>query len=762
MSAAPTPEAPKPAANALVALGWAVALILYVLGLYLTHVGTLFSKHWAPVAVLALMLLFVAGRAGGGVGIPLLFRDELDRRKGVNLGAPFWSAFGLTMLLGQVLATVYFAEWVGNYESIYVGSRPEYALLFEDVPSFLDQSTLRWFFFVAGAPYLGLVLVAMLLPTSIPGATVGPRVLAEAGKAALGMVAAGALLVGLTYLGAFAVDVLMRNGASFPSAREHFFKTGDTTFYSGLDEETRGIAVSFMVYARLSTVVIIATLVAVPARSFPPGFALNVLFAVPVFFYGFISALQPQAQLPFALIVVAVLVLCNSGAYKYAFPHMDAYADDPVKLAEMEPGKVAVAAPTELLDDHTVLEKWHAARRMDKPKLVLLAVTGGAYRSAYWTATVLDALNRRAELTNFPYHIRLITGASGGMVGAAYFAATLPEPGTGPLPGVVDALDADSRGDSLTPLVNQLVRRDLPKAFWPFGQKIDRGTVLEDQWKALAIPVRDLAAGEKAGWRPSLVISPMVVETGRRLLVSNLDLAGLDEIASRKPGSPSEAVGAVANPEGPAPRLYSRPAAEFFKIFPKADQFTLATAVRMNATFPYLSPAVSLPTDPPRRVVDAGYYDNYGVDLAMVWAYLNREWIQKNTGGLALVQLRAYRSEAERQELFVAERDRPADWSAKLVDKLATSFQWLTSPLEGGLSARAWSMSFRNDESIRAIDDSFNELNKPRFFETFVFENAVEAALNWFVSEGDLAQMRASVAAGPNLAEMDRLAKWWA
>ena len=47
----------------------------------------------------------------------------------------------------------------------------------------------------------------------------------------------------------------------------------------------------------------------------------------------------------------------------------------------------------------------------------------------------------------------------------------------------------------------------------------------------------------------------------------------------------------------------------------------------MNASFPYISPAVSLPVDPPRRVVDAGYYDNYGVNLAAAWAYMNREWI---------------------------------------------------------------------------------------------------------------------------------------
>jgi len=41
----------------------------------------------------------------------------------------------------------------------------------------------------------------------------------------------------------------------------------------------------------------------------------------------------------------------------------------------------------------------------------------------------------------------------------------------------------------------------------------------------------------------------------------------------------------------------------------------------MNASFPLVSPGVSLPTTPPRRVVDAGYYDNHGVNLAAMWLY---------------------------------------------------------------------------------------------------------------------------------------------
>src|SRR5208337_1191820 len=77
-----------------------------------------------------------------------------------------------------------------------------------------------------------------------------------------------------------------------------------------------------------------------------------------------------------------------------------------------------------LLDQCLVLDAWKKHTGQPRPKLVLVAVTGGAYRAAFWTAVVLDELvghDRPRELEKFRDHIRLFTGASGGMVGAAYF-----------------------------------------------------------------------------------------------------------------------------------------------------------------------------------------------------------------------------------------------------------------------------------------------------------------------------------------------------
>ena len=89
--------------------------------------------------------------------------------------------------------------------------------------------------------------------------------------------------------------------------------------------------------------------------------------------------------------------------------------------------------------------------------------------------------------------------------------------------------------------------------------------------------------------------------------------------------------------------------------------------------------------DPPRRVVDAGYYDNYGVDLATSWIYVHQKWICENTSGVALIQIRAYPSEQAVLSYFGAASVAHPDLIARLKKRVVCGFQGLTSPLAGGL-----------------------------------------------------------------------------
>jgi competence protein ComEC len=82
-----------------------------------------------------------------------------------------------------------------------------------------------------------------------------------------------------------------------------------------------------------------------------------------------------------------------------------------------------------LLDDERVLHQWKNSKG---GPLVLVAVSGGGIAAAVWTAMCLERLT--TSIPDFPYHVRVITGASGGMVAGAYFAAAIKTMNPAPTP----------------------------------------------------------------------------------------------------------------------------------------------------------------------------------------------------------------------------------------------------------------------------------------------------------------------------------------
>jgi hypothetical protein len=441
------------------------------------------------------------------------------------------------------------------------------------------------------------------------------------------------------------------------------------------------------------------------------------------------------------------------------------------------------------------LDNWLASLPTDErqtPKLVVVAVSGGANRSALWTAKVLDTLERDPVLggsgrdpgpSTFPRHIRVITGASGGMVGAAHYVATLNDKGHDQFKQFKP--EDVVKDDHLSPIINRLVFREVPFLFLPLPYYTgDRGQALED---ALARTTPDLdqtfeqlRSGEEAGWRPSLIFSPMLVEDGRRLLISNRNLPFLavseghlllhgpsptDKRPPRDQKAPYPAIEKRAKQlSDPGQDRYSRSAIEFFRLFPEArGRFRLSTAARMNASFPYVSPAVDLPTDPPRRVVDAGYYDNYGVNVAAQWLYHHRAWILTHKAQVVLIQVRDSLSQDQRLNLLTGEARR----MGSLRERWNTSTEWLTGPPAGAASARQSVMSFRNDEQLQVLSFLFNQRPEENAgdpqasFTTVIFELPCEVGMNWYLTEEDKRQILGGIDNAVNVPALKMLENWW-
>lgn len=376
----------------------------------------------------------------------------------------------------------------------------------------------------------------------------------------------------------------------------------------------------------------------------------------------------------------------------------------------------------------------------NKPPLVLVCASGGGIFAANWTMNVLCQLEQLSP--KLPYYIRTISGASGGMVGASHYVATLLPPqrsrtGLADNNGVlcghayycglgtkgepqgrngesVETVEAgglikDVGRDFLSPVVRRLAI-DLPLALFTSKRIVrDRGHALGQAWErylhgSLHQPLAQLAQGEREGWRPSLIFSPMIVETGQRLLISNLDLGFLCGEAG-----------------------FQKTAYEFHEIMPgRFEALEVVTAARMSASFPVISPAAWLPTKPPLRVVDAGYYDNYGVNVAMLWLHgLIREMggvrkLKEALSGVLLIEIDLRRSPRVRQEQLKARGTKGGkappsnglpleEGRGGFVERILTAAQDFSSPAEGLFSASNSAMSFRNDELVRILGHILNE-----------------------------------------------------
>lgn len=436
-----------------------------------------------------------------------------------------------------------------------------------------------------------------------------------------------------------------------------------------------------------------------------------------------------DSRLPVAVISIialaGVLKLAGARPYKVRYPGLPE--------ARLEEYGTTVPEP-ELL----ALERPITARPDDGRPLVVVCVSGGASRAAAWTAAVLARLE--AEVPDFSARTALVTGASGGMVGAAYHVAGL-QPGGGEVrgrPWTLTSREAVQRlgADNLSHVVHRLVHADLPSLLSPWALA-DRGQALEEAWSEtldgrLNKPLADLREGENAGWRPSLVFSPMLVEDGRRLLVSNLNLA---EIATNEGG----ALGA------PGGVFRSRSEIELRKLFPEdGGKLTLATAARMSASFPFVSPAATLPTVPRRRVVDAGYYDNYGVNLATIWLDAVRGSLGDRR--VVIVQIRDGPSEAT-----LATIERPKDESTCL----SRGLEWLTSPIQAVLAARNAVMAYRNDEAVEILQRSLPNVT------TVIFEAPEGVSMTWYLAEEEQKRLLAGLASEEFDRRVEALKRWW-
>lgn len=283
-----------------------------------------------------------------------------------------------------------------------------------------------------------------------------------------------------------------------------------------------------------------------------------------------------------------------------------------------------------------VLENWKQKQDEEKPFLYVLNVSGGGNRSATFTVNMLcridSAMNGELMKKTF-----LFSGASGGMLGITYYRELYRQQQKGKAVDFSnEKMAAAISRDLLNPIFSAYVTRDLitPAQKFPVGPYRfvkDRGYAFEQQLNyntgnILGQQLKDYKEEEFKAKIPLGIFSSTVSQDGRKLMICSQPISFL-----MRPQHDS-IKGITAEPD----------AIDYAAFFKNLDPYNLRilTALRMNATFPYVLPNVWLPTKPIVDVMDAGLRDNYGQEITLRFLHVFSEWIKTNTSGVVFIQIR--------------------------------------------------------------------------------------------------------------------------
>ena len=284
-----------------------------------------------------------------------------------------------------------------------------------------------------------------------------------------------------------------------------------------------------------------------------------------------------------------------------------------------------------------MLESWRKKFPSEKkPKMFFLCASGGGKRAALWALTALQTADSLTD-GNLMKGSILITGASGGLIGASYFRELKLRELRGekvqPYSNKHRQLIAT---DNLNPIIFSLMANDLFVGLTKFEYNNnyyfkDRAYTFEEQLNLITNrmmdkPVKAYNIPELQGIIPMMILSPTIVNDGRKLYIASRPVSFMNyDIMS----SPEYALSKFSG-------------VDFISLFKdhQGDELRFLSALRMSATFPYVTPNTSLPSEPPIQIMDAGISDNFGLSDAIRFVYAYKDWIDENTSGIVFLSIR--------------------------------------------------------------------------------------------------------------------------
>ena len=301
-------------------------------------------------------------------------------------------------------------------------------------------------------------------------------------------------------------------------------------------------------------------------------------------------------------------------------------------------------------------------------RVIVVAAAGGGIQAAGWTARVLGGLQDEIG-EDFGESVRLISGVSGGSVGAMYFANSFKN--GPPDENSLRNTWKFAMESSLDDIAWGLVIPDLLTTLVPLPLEVDRGWALEKAFSRRGdlddVRLSRWVELTNAGKLPPVIFNATLVESGEPFLFSTTDFPSIFR-------------------EGQQRRQIS-----FWQAAENKWDIAVTTAARLSATFPFVSPTARSSHGESNRllqhIADGGYYDNYGTITLATWLHDALTNIDANAP-LRLVLIL--------QILPFSQEDE------KPVKKRGWPFQ-LVSPLTTVVSVRTASQGFHSSQRLELL-----------------------------------------------------------
>ncbi|MEP1032101.1 patatin-like phospholipase family protein [Ekhidna sp.] len=477
----------------------------------------------------------------------------------------------------------------------------------------------------------------------------------------------------------------------------------------------------------------------------PAAASSLLIFAIAVMLVGAISYWFKGWGLTFAL---GIFILVNIGVktgFGKGINQATGINYDTIKTEYSVENLQAVHSKEQFVHDRLhmleTLESWKSKWKNSKDqKIVFLCVSGGGQRAALWTVNSLlradSALN--GSLMD---QTMLITGASGGVIGAAYYREMFRrDPGIA-ISGSRNLLLERIGKDNLNPVIFGLLVNDLffkmrTHEYAGRTYSIDRGYVFEQNLNknlgyTLNQQIGDYLADEKASKIPTLIMSPTIANDGRKLYISAQPISFMG-VSSKILEDTNQEIRGV----------------DFQGLFRanEPEKLSFLAALRMSASFPYITPNISLPAEPRVEIMDAGISDNFGISDAIRFVDVFKDWITENTAGVVFLVVRDTKSNAP-----IEKRHNPSVID-RLTYPIASVYNNLTNMQDINNDARIEQMKLWFDGAFDVVEIAYDSFEK-----SGTTTDVERASLSWHLTSKEKQHIQQNISIESNQAAIKRL-----